>query len=110
MAVLANRSRGQPDNVFCFHFSQHPLEREGRDVMAFVHNYLAVFSYEVRNLARSHQTLHDRYVDACSSRSFASPDLANVLDVKAEELREPFPPLIHKLTAMNEDQRVHLSH
>lgn len=71
MAVFANWGRGQADYVLRFGLLQHSLKRKGRYVMAFVHDYLAVFGHDVFHLALSNQTLDDCYIKSpgfeCSS-------------------------------------------
>ena len=51
VAVFADRGRGQSDDVLRFHLSQYSLERESGDVVAFIHDHVAVFGYQVLHLA-----------------------------------------------------------
>jgi len=80
-------------------------------MMALIDYYLSVIIYPFHNLVFFYNTLHNRYVNNPGSRFFASAEIAHFLFGYAQELANPFHPLIRQLFTMNQNQRIriHLS-
>ena len=79
MAVFSNRCCSEAQYVPCFDLAHHLIEGEGRQMMAFIDNHLAVFCYEVLYFAFALETLNQRYINLACSPIFSSANLANSL-------------------------------
>ena len=105
LAVAPLRRRGQADHVAGLHLGQHPLERDGRHVVALVHDHLAIARDQVGDLASAHEALDHRHVEAAVRRAFPAADLADGLGLDAQEERELGAPLVEERPAVHQDER-----
>src|ERR1700689_5201132 len=70
---------------------------------------MAILRDQILRLALSVEALNERDVNAARPLGFCPADLADAIDRHIEESRQPFAPLIQKLGAVDEHERVRLS-
>src|SRR5271154_4520042 len=74
--------------------------------MAFVDDDMAVLRDQVLRLTLSMETLNERDVDIACLLCFSPADLADTINRQVEECGQPLAPLVQKLSAMDQYQRV----
>lgn len=106
VSVLARDSRRQAEDVFRFGAPRHQFEAGCGQMVAFVHDEMAVVGHQIRHFPPPDQALDKRDVDdACRFAAPAAND-ADMLRVNCEEGFETFDPLGEQFSAVHEDQRV----
>ena len=83
--VAALWSRGEPGHEPGLHFAHDPHERDGRDVMALVHDDVAVSSNKVLDSIPPHQALEHGHVEPAVRLVLAGADPADFGGRDAEE-------------------------
>lgn len=106
VAILPRDRRRQAKQVSGLRLARDGLKADGGKVMAFVDDDVAVFGDDVRNDALPHKALHKSDVDVFGEFPLPAMDNADLLwrDIKKDF--EASDPLVEKLPAMDEDQRV----
>ena len=105
MSIPAMRRSGEAEDVAGLDRREHALEGNGRYVMAFIHDDLAVSFYDVINETLMNQALDHGHVEAPVWLALTTADLADLPLSKAEKHGELRHPLIEKRTAMDEHKR-----
>ena len=73
LSVAAFRRRRQPGHVARPDLGEHPLERDGGDVMAFIHHHVTVAGHQIGDDVLAHQTLDRGDVDHPVTWRFPPP-------------------------------------
>src|SRR5438270_13751963 len=97
------RHRASPGSRGCA--AGHCLEANGRKVVAFIHNELPVFCDEIIHNAPVSEALNHGDINDASRLAHASTNLADAVLRQIEEALQARGPLLHKLTAMHQDER-----
>ena len=106
MTVFADRRGSEAEQVAGFHLTQDLLETERGEVMAFVHDEVAVVGHAVEHGAFAVQALDDGDVHSSRELVLAAAEMADVARINVEEHGEPFAPLVQQLPAMHEHERI----
>jgi len=106
VAVLTDRSSSQADHEFSLCLFHYLLKSERRKVMTFVNDDVAVIRYQIFCLAFPVKALNQCDINASGRFRFSSANLAYAVDGHIKECREPFSPLVEKLGAVDEYERV----
>lgn len=106
MSVLASGRCRESNNVLRFRLAHNLLEGDGRKVVAFVDDDVPVVGHEVLHFLVAVEALNHRNIDLTSPLRLACSDLPDVVEREVEEHREALAPLIKKLLAMDQHQRV----
>ena len=109
MTVLAHRGRSQAKNIPRFDLSQHLFKTEGGEMMAFVHDDLAVSGHQIIHHMFAAEALYYRHVDQASRLFATASNLSNRLDRKVQKNRQSLSSLVEQLTPMDQDQCIDLS-
>src|SRR5262245_53202942 len=105
MTVLAGDGRRETQDKPCLGPARYRLEADGGKMMALIHNQLAVFGNQIINNAAASEALDHGDVDDASRLAHASANLADPVLRHTEEVLQARSPLLHKLTAMHQDER-----
>jgi hypothetical protein len=76
--IASLRCGGQPSDESSLHFTHHPLERDSRDVMALVHDHVAVAGDEVIDSVPAHETLEHGNIEHAVGLALAGSDSADL--------------------------------
>ena len=106
LAVLPRHGGRQPSDVARLGSVGHLRETRRRDVVAFVHHYVAVVRDAVVHLPVPDQALNHGDVDPAPELPAASAETADLRFRDVEKLTQPVGPLLHELLAVNENQGV----
>src|SRR5207249_6221529 len=96
---------GQADDVAGLRLREHAFERDGREVVALVDDYLAVVRDDILNLLLVDEALDHRDVELAIPGFLARSDLPDLLRLDAQEERQLRQPLVEKRPSMDQDQR-----
>ena len=107
VAVLARDGRRQSEDESSLCLAGHLFEAVGREVVALVHDQVAVVRDAVVDDTFPDEALNDGDVEQPGWSVSSAADAPNRFRREAEEGRESLDPLVEKLAAMNEDERVH---
>ena len=94
MAVTAMWCGGQAGDKTCPDRSQDALERYRRQVMAFVHDYMAIVGHQIIHAVFAHQALDHGNIESASGLASAATDSPDLFGIQPEEQRELSGPLI----------------
>jgi hypothetical protein len=75
-------------------------------MMTFVNDDVAVFGYEILGFSLSVKALNQDDINSARSILPSPADLTNAISWQIEEYSQPFAPLIEKLGAVDDYQRV----
>jgi hypothetical protein len=109
MAIFSDRGRSEAENIFRLYLPHHLFKGDGGKMVAFVNHNEAVFGDQIFGLALTMEALNERRIDNASPLRFSPANLADTLDRQIEERGQPFAPLIEKLSAVDQYQRVRSS-
>ena len=96
----------RPGDEFRLRPADNLLEALGGQMVAFVHNEMAVIAHAILDDALADQALDDRDIQRAGQLPLAAADPANRLRRQAEKRRQSLDPLFQQLPAMHENQRV----
>ena len=77
VSIFSGWRRRETYHVFGFHLSHHLLEGEGRNVMALIHDDLAVVRDKILYSFFLIQALDDRNIDAAAATCFSAANLTD---------------------------------
>jgi hypothetical protein len=109
MTVLAGDGGRQTQDKLCLGAACHWLEANGRKVMAFIDNELPVFCDQIIHNAPVSEALNHGDINDAGRLAYASANLANAVLRQTEKILQARGPLLHKLTAMHQDERADLA-
>jgi len=92
------------------HFRKDALERNGRDVVAFIHDNVSIASHKVSYAAKANQALNHGNVDLAGRSVFSSTDLPDFFRFFTQEQRKLCDPLIEERLPVNKNERVSTPH
>ena len=75
-------------------------------MVAFVDDQMAILANDIVDFALARQTLNDRNIDNAGRLAFAAADLTDGFGREIEKGGEPGDPLVEKLPAVDQNQRV----
>ena len=106
MTVPPPRGSGKSREETCPHLAHYPFERDGRNVVAFIHDDVAVVRNDGVHLIPAHQALNHGNVNPTRKRPLPASDLPNLCRLEIEEDAQLGPPLIQQERSMHDHERV----
>src|SRR5260370_795910 len=92
MAILAHWRRSQAKNVLGFGLSQHLLKTERGEMMAFVHDDLAISGHQIVHHMFAAEALYYRHVDEAGRFFATAANLPNRFNRKVQKNRQSLAP------------------
>ena len=106
LAILSRHRCRQPDDVPRLGSVGDLRETGRRDVVAFIHDHVAVVRDAVVHLPVPDQALNHGDVDPAPELLASAAQTTDLAFRNAEKLAQPVAPLLHELLAVNENQGV----
>jgi hypothetical protein len=104
VAVATLRCGGETDNVTPLRLREHSLERDCREVVALVDDYLPVGGDHILDLFSTNQALDHRHIEPAVRGLLPRSNLPDFLRLDAQEQRELRQPLVEKRAPVDQDQ------
>src|SRR6266511_88346 len=99
--------RGEAEDKTRLDLREDAPERTRRDVVALIHDDVAVSGDDVVDLALPNEALDHRDVDPARALPLPAPDDTDLLARDPEELRQLRDPLVEKRLPVDKDERAH---
>ena len=107
VSVFSNRGGRQAENVPALDPFEHLLEGESGNVMALIHDDMAVFGDQILHSPSTIQALEDRDVDVPCPAVRSPSDPAHRIRRQSQKGGQLLLPLIHELPSVDQHQGVH---
>src|SRR5580658_9615974 len=104
VSIAALRCCREPSDIARLHLREHTLERDRRQVMALVNNYVPIAADEIVYLILVDKTLDHRHIEPTVWLALTAADATNVLLVDAQKHCQLCDPLCKKWPPVDDDQ------
>lgn len=108
MTVTALRCGGQAGDEACSDFSQYTLEVHCGEMVAFIHNDMAIVGHQIIHFILAHDTLDHGNVELAVGFTLATTNSSDVTGIQSKKQGELRNPLIEQRLTMYQDQGITL--